>query len=153
MGRNSQRYQSSNSNWGLWLGIGAIGGALLYNFINKQPEKKEQEMPALSEVKLSPKNIEELLGLSYEDYEYVLSNMDSRYLCTISCDVLVDPLILSCGHTFNQNSLKMYLDKDGKDCPTCRKPIDRNNITRNYSLKDIVEHEIKRILGQKNSAL
>ncbi|KAM3137632.1 hypothetical protein pb186bvf_010246 [Paramecium bursaria] len=45
--------------------------------------------------------------------------------------------INSCGHNFEKKLIEQWLSSNNA-CPVCRKPANRNNLTKNYALQEIV---------------
>ena len=47
---------------------------------------------------------------------------EDAYVCAICQDVFVDPVTLTCGHSFDRHCLKEHLESK-KGCPLCRAPV------------------------------
>ncbi len=65
------------------------------------------------------------------------SSIPAEFKCPISLQVMKDPAILSCGHTFDRASLNTWLSTSN-ECPSCRKPVNTQEITTNYSMKSMI---------------
>lgn len=65
------------------------------------------------------------------------SPVPPEFECPISKQIMQDPVILECGHTFDRQPLGTWLESS-QDCPTCRKPVNMQKITPNYSLKSMI---------------
>ena len=55
-----------------------------------------------------------------------LINYD-ELICPISCDIFINPVKLTCSHTFSEEYIRVWLAKN-KTCPICRYPNDISNI-------------------------
>lgn len=62
---------------------------------------------------------------------------DEQFVCPISQCIMEDPVITSCGHTFEHSYIKQWLGKN-EHCPVCKKKINKDLVS-NYSLKAIIE--------------
>ncbi|MAD26353.1 MAG: hypothetical protein CMO44_19515 [Verrucomicrobiales bacterium] len=89
-----------------------------------------------------------------------------RFICPVSYDVLVDPRVIRCGHTFSYRTLHSHFYRATEmmevGCPICRKSIafvdaatPRNKekfeklyFTPNYALKDICAEYHKNVRDQ-----
>ncbi|CAF1375376.1 unnamed protein product [Adineta ricciae] len=82
------------------------------------------------------------------------SNIDDLLQCPICLDVLADPKVLDCQHTFCANCLKVHLasiarqqgSTNSVDCPTCRSRTNLINnsidsLPGNYIVRDIIERQ------------
>ncbi|XP_033726378.1 tripartite motif-containing protein 45-like [Pecten maximus] len=77
----------------------------------------------------------------------VIEDIKNKLVCAICADVLKDPRVLSCGHTFcfeciwqDYQRLQLKLGK----CPLCREPYylkkgDIHNLSRNFSVNDVLD--------------
>lgn len=65
-----------------------------------------------------------------------------EFTCPISMDIMNDPVIIQCGHTFDRQSLDIWLDSNSV-CPTCRVNVNRHEISTNYSLKSMIENSLQ----------
>ena len=64
----------------------------------------------------------------YEDY----------FKCPICFDILIDPVIDKCGHTFCKKCIKNHL-KNNLLCPFSKLEIGKNDLYRNLILKNILD--------------
>ncbi|CAF2352441.1 unnamed protein product [Rotaria sp. Silwood2] len=82
------------------------------------------------------------------------SNIDDLLQCPICLDILHDPKVLDCQHTFCANCLKVHHASSSRrsgssntiDCPTCRlrSNLINNSIDSlpgNYIVRDIIERQ------------
>lgn len=65
-----------------------------------------------------------------------------EFTCPISMDIMTDPVIVQCGHTFDKESLENWL-RSNSVCPTCRVNVNRNEISTNFSLKSMIENSLQ----------
>ncbi len=66
-------------------------------------------------------------------------SVPAEFKCPISLQIMQEPAILSCGHTFDRPSLNTWLSTCN-ECPTCRQPVNTKDITTNYSMKSMISH-------------
>jgi len=79
------------------------------------------------------------------------SNFDDLLQCPICLDILHDPKVLDCQHTFCANCLKIHLASSEHaqnyiNCPTCRTRSNLINnsidsLPGNYIVRDIIERQ------------
>ncbi|RNA40844.1 von willebrand factor type A (vWA) domain was originally [Brachionus plicatilis] len=67
-----------------------------------------------------------------------MSQTPLEFLCPISQSIMIDPVNLSCGHTFDRNSVTLWT-MNNSSCPTCRKTIDDQNLYTNWALKSLID--------------
>jgi ribosome biogenesis GTPase A len=77
-----------------------------------------------------------LLPFSEED-------LPTYLLCPLRSDIFIDPVITSCGHTFSQHELLMWLSRN-KTCPECRRPEVENEVKPNLRIRQAIEEFEKR---------
>jgi energy-coupling factor transporter ATP-binding protein EcfA2 len=74
--------------------------------------------------------------------DYLLSLPEKALLeyliCQLRQDKFLDPVIASCGHTFSQQDLLVWLSRQ-KNCPTCRMPIVENELKPNLIIRQAIE--------------
>jgi hypothetical protein len=62
---------------------------------------------------------------------------DAHY-CPISSEVMSSPVMVSCGHTFDQSAItQWFLGQD--TCPVCRTPVITTAMTPNHSLRNLID--------------
>lgn len=59
--------------------------------------------------------------------------------CPVCCDIFVDPVLLSCSHSFCRSCLKKCRDTGLRECPVCRKKALKSNPPSNLALKNVCE--------------
>ncbi len=65
------------------------------------------------------------------------TNIANELVCPISQVLMVDPVSLTCGHTFDRNHLETWLHGQNT-CPTCRAAV-AGPLTTNWTLKSLIE--------------
>ena len=81
-----------------------------------------------------------------------MTTIPTEFKCPISMDFMRNPVILECGHTFDEPSLKQWLQST-QDCPTCRHPVNQSKIATNYSLKSMIDTFMNGPESRSNSSL
>jgi hypothetical protein len=80
------------------------------------------------------------------------------FLCPISMEKFDDPVVDSCGHTFNKHHIVAHFkvrSKDGATFPCPLNPskmLNINELTKNYSLVDAME-ETEKVIAQNEKSL
>ncbi|XP_029914201.1 tripartite motif-containing protein 35 isoform X2 [Myripristis murdjan] len=60
--------------------------------------------------------------------------------CPICCDIFIDPVLLSCSHSFCRGCLKRCWKTSGlRECPVCRKKVSKSCPLSNLALKNLCE--------------
>ena len=62
----------------------------------------------------------------------------SEYLCPITHDIMRDPVVIECGHTFERESINSWLILNNT-CPIDRRILRNRNFQPNWSLKSAIE--------------
>ena len=62
------------------------------------------------------------------------------FLCPICMDVMVDPVILATGHTYDRKSIERWLKQGHKTCPVTGMRLRHTELTPNFALKSAI-HE------------
>ena len=73
---------------------------------------------------------------------YSSSELPKEYECPIDMELMEDPVLAKCTHTFDRSNIEKWLEKHSS-CPICRKPIDRTDLVANRVLKDLIQSFIK----------
>ncbi|KAL9649326.1 hypothetical protein ABK040_014628 [Willaertia magna] len=80
-------------------------------------------------------------------------NKFEKYTCPISQELMIDPVTIESGHTFDRNSIEEWL-KSKNTCPITRKKIKSRNLATNLSVKstisDNIEIFIKKVIKNVN---
>ncbi|KKM69141.1 hypothetical protein LCGC14_1453810 [marine sediment metagenome] len=70
-------------------------------------------------------------------------DMPDELLCPISTtDVMKDPVISKCSHTFERSNIEEWLKKN-PSCPMCRKEIDKVDLVANRALEGVIQFFFK----------
>ena len=124
-----QEEEKSNnkSTKGLIVGLGIAGilGYALYKNWNSTKEIETQ----IPEPKKNP------LKVKIDEEE---SFQCPELLCPISQEIMSDPYMLECGHTFELDSIQAYF-QNRDDCPLCRMKVDKKKLYKNYTVRQIIE--------------
>ncbi|KAL0239347.1 hypothetical protein GEMRC1_009455 [Eukaryota sp. GEM-RC1] len=59
------------------------------------------------------------------------------FLCPIHMGLLLDPVVLTCGHSFCKECVQQWMIHK-QTCPTCRKPTQGRHLAKNYQLRDLI---------------
>eukprot|EP00889_Picochlorum_renovo_P005446 jgi/Picre1/32476/NNA_007822.t1 len=68
------------------------------------------------------------------------------YVCPIGMDLMVDPVILATGHTYDRSSIERWIDQGNKTCPVTGMKLRHTEMTPNFALRSAIhewaaEHE------------
>ncbi|CAN1781849.1 U-box domain-containing protein 15 [Linum perenne] len=61
-----------------------------------------------------------------------------EFLCPITLEIMVDPVIIASGQTYERESIQKWLDANHMTCPKTRQTLDNPSIAPNYALKNII---------------
>ncbi len=86
--------------------------------------------------------VKSLLTPAPEKIEKKKSVIPSDFKDPISLEIMEDPVITKCGHTFEKGTLNTWLQTNNY-CPTCRVNVNRSQISNNYAVKSMIENYIK----------
>ena len=77
-----------------------------------------------------------------------IANKLEEYNCPINMEIMVDPVTLSCGHSFEKNAIqKWYAQRH--TCPCCRADEQRNNVFRQtFEVNEVLQDEISLFLAE-----
>ena len=67
------------------------------------------------------------------------SQVPQEFLCPISMNVMVNPVVIDCGHSFDKEGLETWL-RSSNLCPTCRHRV--TTISTNFTLKSLIESSL-----------
>ncbi|KAL0215732.1 hypothetical protein P9112_007916 [Eukaryota sp. TZLM1-RC] len=59
------------------------------------------------------------------------------FLCKIHEGLLLEPIVLACGHTFCKDCISQWFAYN-QTCPNCRTPSNPRNLTVNYQLREVM---------------
>jgi F-box/WD-40 domain protein 7 len=62
------------------------------------------------------------------------------YVCPIGMDLMVDPVILATGHTYDRSSIERWIDQGNKTCPVTGMKLRHTEMTPNFALRSAI-HE------------
>ncbi len=76
-----------------------------------------------------------------------------NFYCPISNFLMTDPYVNICGHSFEYSSLIEYIrTKPESKCPICKRAINKQSISPNSQLKEIISHWQKRAFSNQYTA-
>lgn len=143
-----RRRQSQRPSTGVLLAIGAVTGAVGYWLFNKVADElneeerhKKEELTKRQRGMNSTKRIEPLEISSERLVSGNHGTHDPTLYCPISLELMKDPVIIECGHTFDLANILDYFNKFD-DCPLCRQKVDKTRVYRNWSLRQVIEKEL-----------
>uniref|UniRef100_A0A7N0V5W8 RING-type E3 ubiquitin transferase n=1 Tax=Kalanchoe fedtschenkoi TaxID=63787 RepID=A0A7N0V5W8_KALFE len=58
-----------------------------------------------------------------------------EFLCPISSEIMMDPVIVATGQTYERESILKWLDSNNETCPKTGQPLSDTNLTPNSALK------------------
>ncbi|XWS76246.1 hypothetical protein CRYUN_Cryun01aG0158900 [Craigia yunnanensis] len=62
----------------------------------------------------------------------------SRFLCPLSLELMLDPVIVASGQTYDRASIQKWLDSGLTICPKTHQTLTHTNLIPNYTVKDMV---------------
>ncbi|XP_022152335.1 U-box domain-containing protein 11-like isoform X2 [Momordica charantia] len=71
-----------------------------------------------------------------------------NFLCPISFELMVDPVIISTGQTYERSNIQRWIDKGNKTCPKTQEQLQALILTPNFLMKQLIsewcqEHNVK----------
>ncbi|XP_030636267.1 tripartite motif-containing protein 35-like [Chanos chanos] len=73
-----------------------------------------------------------------------LSSLEDDLTCPVCCEIFREPVVLSCSHSFCRECLrKSWREKEGRECPVCRRTASRDDPPANLVLKNICDSFLK----------
>ncbi|XP_052887738.1 U-box domain-containing protein 15-like [Gossypium arboreum] len=61
------------------------------------------------------------------------------FICPLCKEMMVDPVAVFCGHSFERNAIQEYLESGKKNCPTCKEELQSLELTPNVNLRSSIE--------------
>ncbi|KAK9004620.1 hypothetical protein V6N11_042083 [Hibiscus sabdariffa] len=61
------------------------------------------------------------------------------FMCPLCNKMMVDPVAIICGHSFERNAIREYFESGKKDCPTCKEELQSLELTPNVNLRSSIE--------------
>ncbi|KAL3517707.1 hypothetical protein ACH5RR_020296 [Cinchona calisaya] len=62
----------------------------------------------------------------------------SYFLCPLSLELMLDPVIVASGQTYERTSIQKWLDHGLSICPKTRQKLSHTNLIPNYTVKDLI---------------
>ncbi|CAN8277027.1 unnamed protein product [Cochlearia groenlandica] len=64
--------------------------------------------------------------------------LPDEFLCPITLEVMLDPVIIATGQTYEKESIEKWFDAGHKTCPKTRQELDHLSLAPNFALKNII---------------
>ncbi|KAG7536845.1 Armadillo-type fold [Arabidopsis suecica] len=61
-----------------------------------------------------------------------------EFLCPITLEIMLDPVIIATGQTYEKESIQKWFDAGHKTCPKTRQELDHLSLAPNYALKNLI---------------
>ncbi|PPR92028.1 hypothetical protein GOBAR_AA28655 [Gossypium barbadense] len=61
------------------------------------------------------------------------------FICPLCKEMMVDPVAVFCGHSFERNAIQEYFESGKKNCPTCKEEVQSLELTPNVNLRSSIE--------------
>ncbi|XWS63443.1 hypothetical protein CRYUN_Cryun06bG0097400 [Craigia yunnanensis] len=66
------------------------------------------------------------------------------FICPLCNEMMVDPVAVFCGHSFERKAIQEYFRSGKKNCPSCREELQSLELTPNVNLRSSIEEWEKR---------
>ncbi|KAL1189332.1 U-box domain-containing protein 15 [Cardamine amara subsp. amara] len=63
-----------------------------------------------------------------------------EFLCPITLEIMLDPVIIATGQTYEKESIQKWFDAGHKTCPKTRQELDHLSLAPNFALKNLIMH-------------
>jgi hypothetical protein len=70
-------------------------------------------------------------------------NIDYNFICSITHEIMIDPVITSDGHTYERSAIEKWLNYNNHS-PMTREIITKDSIVPNIALRDIISKHLKK---------
>ncbi|XP_022764127.1 U-box domain-containing protein 44-like [Durio zibethinus] len=74
------------------------------------------------------------------------------FICPLCEEMMVDPVAVFCGHSFERRAIQEYFKSGKKNCPTCREELQSLELTPNVNLRSSIEEWKRRDMDWKFQA-
>ncbi|KAK4750561.1 hypothetical protein SAY87_004043 [Trapa incisa] len=61
-----------------------------------------------------------------------------EFLCPITLEIMIDPVIVASGQTYERESIQKWLDSNNRTCPKTRQPLVHLSLAPNFALKNLI---------------
>ena len=65
-------------------------------------------------------------------------NINYNFICSITHEIMIDPVISSDGHTYERSAIEKWLNNN-EQSPMTREIITRNSLVPNIALRNIIK--------------
>ncbi|XP_050232773.1 U-box domain-containing protein 15-like [Mercurialis annua] len=62
----------------------------------------------------------------------------NEFLCPITLEIMVDPVIVATGQTYERESIKKWLNSNHRTCPKTGQTLDHLSLAPNFALKNLI---------------
>ncbi|KAJ3672318.1 hypothetical protein LUZ60_007039 [Juncus effusus] len=62
----------------------------------------------------------------------------NEFLCPISLEIMLDPVIIATGQTYERRSIQQWIDAGHRSCPKTRKALNHLQLAPNYALRNLI---------------
>ena len=68
-----------------------------------------------------------------------VANVPPSFVCPIGMDIMVDPVILATGHTYDRQSIEYWIKQGNKTCPVTGMKLRHTEMTPNFALRNAIQ--------------
>jgi F-box/WD-40 domain protein 7 len=68
-----------------------------------------------------------------------VANVPPSFVCPIGMDIMVDPVILATGHTYDRQSIEYWIQQGNKTCPVTGMKLRHTEMTPNFALRSAIQ--------------
>ena len=92
-------------------------------------------------IEVRPRGCGGMMESSSSQSCFMWDDVPEHFLCPITQEVMKDPIVTSCGHTFEKNALLQYVEYGHNICPHCRSLFnpDPNSWSSDLNLKSTID--------------
>ncbi|KAK6252866.1 hypothetical protein QUC31_014586 [Theobroma cacao] len=87
-----------------------------------------------------------------ETYTYLNQYLIGSFICPLCNEMMLDPVAVFCGHSFERKAIQQYFNSGKKNCPSCREELQSLELTPNVNLRSSIEEWKKRDMDWKFQA-
>lgn len=66
------------------------------------------------------------------------------FLCPLCLEIMVDPVIVASGQTFERRSIEKWIDAGHRTCPKTGQPLEHLSLAPNYALRNLIKQWCER---------
>lgn len=125
--------------------------------------KQEKEELELQKNQAEALHISQLMQLLYStkiitrEHDEETSTYHHQYpfdsfVCPLCNKIMTDPVVISCGHSFERTAIQEHLRLGEKHCPKCKQEVTSSELTPNLMLRSTIEEWKKKDMELKFQA-